>query len=131
MTPTPAPILLRRVLLLDAVASGATALALGLGAGVLAGPLGLPQALLAGVALALAPFVALVAWTASRAAPPAAAVRAVIGLNAAWVAASLLALLAGWLAPTPLGQAFVIGQALAVGLFAQLQASGLRRARAA
>src|SRR5690606_17937246 len=57
---------LRQVLLLDAVATGATALLLGLGAGLLAGPLGLPEALLHGAGLILVPFVVLVAWTASR-----------------------------------------------------------------
>jgi hypothetical protein len=40
-------------------------------------------------------------------------------------------LASGLAAPTLVGQVFVIGQALVVGLFAELQFIGLRRARAA
>lgn len=120
--------LLRRALVLDAAVSAASALVLALGAGALAGPLGLPGALLHLVGLALLPFAALVAWTAAQPRPPGKVVRAIVALNAAWVAASLALLISGWVAPTALGHAVVIGQALVVGLFAQQQHVGLRRA---
>jgi hypothetical protein len=42
---------------------------------------------------------------------------------------SVLALLFGWLQPNALGQWFVIAQALAVAVIAELQFLGLRRAR--
>ena len=127
---TTSPIL-RRALLLDAVATGATALLLVLGAGLLADLLGLPSALMRVAGLILVPFVGLVAWTASQARPPAGAVWTIILGNAAWVAASLVLLVSGWVAPTALGYAFVIAQALAVGIFAELQVMGLRRAKVA
>lgn len=131
MTAISASPLLHRALLLDAVATGATALLVTVGAGVLADPLGLPQGLLRGAGLVLSPFVGFVSWTATRESPPARAVRAIIGLNAAWVVASVMLLVSGWVDPTPLGHAFVIAQALAVGVFAESQVIGLRRARAA
>ena len=55
---------------------------------------------------------------------------AVILCNAVWVADSLLLLMSGWVQPTALGTAFVLAQALLVGLFAQLQALGLGRSPA-
>jgi hypothetical protein len=55
---------------------------------------------------------------------------AVILCNAVWVADSLLLLMSGWVQPTALGTAFVLAQALLVGLFAELQALGLRRSPA-
>ena len=122
---------LHRALLLDAVATGATAVLMLAGAGLLAGPLGLPAGLLRGAGLVLVPFVALVAWTALRPLLLAGAVRAVIGLNAAWVVGSLALLIGGWVAPTALGTVFVIAQAVVVGAFAELQFLGLRRARTA
>jgi hypothetical protein len=54
-------------------------------------------------------------------------VRTVIGLNFAWVAASALVLVTGWIQPNTLGIAFVIVQAAAVALLAELQITGRRR----
>lgn len=121
------PMFLRRVLLADAVASGATGL---LAVTVpLSGLLGLPAGLLRGAGLILLPYAALVAWLALRAAPPPRwAVWAVVGINACWAADSLLLLLSGWVAPTGLGIAVVVMQALAVAGFAVLQALALRAA---
>ncbi len=55
---------------------------------------------------------------------------AVIALNAGWVAASLLLLLAGWVEPNGLGYAFILGQAGAVAVLAEMQYVGLRRSKA-
>jgi hypothetical protein len=131
MTPSPNSHFLRRALLLDAVATGAAALLLALGAGFVTGPLGLPEALLRGAGLVLVPFVGVVGWAATRDNPSAGAISAIIDANAAWVVASMGLLASGLAAPTLVGQVFVIGQALVVGLFAELQFIGLRRARAA
>ena len=120
---------LRGALLLDAVATGATALLAVIAAGPLSGLLGLPSELLRGAGLVLVPFVLLVAWSGSRQQAPALAVNAIIALNATWVVASLGLLASGAVSPTLLGYAFVIGQALVVGSFAELQFIGRRKAR--
>ena len=118
---------LRRAILLDAAASGATALLLMAGAGLLEGLLGLPAALMRGAGLVLVPYVAYVAWLGTRESVFAGAVWAVIVCNGLWAAASVLLLLSGWVAPTALGIAFVIAQAAVVALFGELQYMGLRR----
>lgn len=126
----PAP-LLRQALLADAVTSAACAALLIGGAGFLEGLLGLPAALLRGAGLVLLPFVALVAFLGTRERLPRMAVLAVIGLNALWAADSLLLLVSGWVAPTAAGTVFVIAQAVAVAMYAELQFMGLRRSVAA
>jgi len=127
LTPTP---LLRLALLGDAAASGAMGLLLAAGAGILADPLGLPFALLLGAGLALIPYAGLVALLGRSARPSRNAVRAVIGVNLLWVAESLLLLALPFVAPTALGVAFVLAQAMAVAGFAALQLAALRRAAA-
>jgi hypothetical protein len=121
---------LRRVLALDAIATGATALLAGLGAGVLEPLLGLPASLMHGAGLVLAPFVGLVAWTAFQPRVPSALVWTIILCNAAWVLASIALLGGGWVHPTLLGMAFVIAQSVVVGIFAELEYVGLRRSAA-
>jgi hypothetical protein len=56
---------------------------------------------------------------------------AIIALNAVWVVDSLLIFVTGWLAPTGLGVAFIIAQAIFVGVLAELEYFGLRRAATA
>lgn len=126
----PAP-LLRQALLADAVTTAACAALLIAGASLLDEALGLPAALLRGAGLVLMPFAALVAWLGTRPRLPRTAVLAVIGVNALWAADSLLLLLGGWVAPTAAGLAFVIAQAVAVAMYAELQFMGLRRSAAA
>lgn len=118
---------LRQVLLLDAVATGATALLLALGARLLAGPLGLPEVLLRENGFILVPFVALVSIAAYREPPAAGAVRAIIACNVLWVAASVLLLVSSYVAPTLAEYVLVAAQAQVVGLFAELQGIALRR----
>ncbi|MBO0763581.1 MAG: hypothetical protein J2P50_03165 [Hyphomicrobiaceae bacterium] len=118
---------LRRALLLDATASGATGLLLIAGAGLLEGLLGLPAAILRGAGLLLLPYVACVAFTGTRAALAPPAVRAIIAANLLWAAASVALLASGWVAPTALGYAFVIAQAAVVALLGELQYVGVRR----
>lgn len=130
MTRSVNPTFLRRVLVLDAVATGGTALLAVALAGPLAGWLGLPVGLLRGAGLILVPFVVLVAWAASRAQPPAGVVWAIIAMNGAWVIASVGLLLSGLVQPTGWGYAFVIAQAVIVGAFAELQIIGVRKSAA-
>jgi hypothetical protein len=122
---------LRFALLADAVASGATGLMMIAGADLLTGLLGLPVALVREAGLLLVPYVALVAFVGTRQAISHGAVRAIIALNIAWVAGSIGLLMSGIVAPTVLGYAFAIFQAVVVGVFAELQFIGLRRAQAA
>ena len=122
--------LLRNALLLDAAASGALGLLMALVGGPLGALLGLPYALLLGAGLALLPWALVLAWLARRETIPRGAVWAVIVINAVWVVESLWLLFGGWVAPTALGYAFVIAQALAVVLFAELQFFGLKRSAA-
>ena len=122
---------LRFALLADAVASGATGLMMIAGADLLTGLLGLPVALMREAGLLLVPYVALVAFVGTRQAIPHGAVKAIIALNVAWVAGSIGLLMSGIVAPTVLGYAFVIFQAVVVGVFAELQFIGLRREQAA
>jgi hypothetical protein len=118
---------LRNVLLLDAAASGATAALLIAGAGLLGGPLGLPVALMREAGLILVPYVALVAWVGTRQAIPRGAVWAIVAANALWAIASAGLLVSGLVAPTALGHAFVIAQAVVVALLGELQYAGLKR----
>lgn len=122
---------LRRVLLLDAATCVATGLLSIVGAGVLEQFLGLPAGLLRYAGLSLLPFAALLVYLATRESPSPPAVWAVIALNALWTADSFLLLLTGWVAPTELGYAFVVVQALGVAALAGLEYFGLRRAAAA
>ena len=118
---------LRRVLILDAVAIGATAALLVAAAGLIHGMLGLPLSLLRGAGLVLLPYVAFVAFVATRERIEPAAVWVIIISNALWASASVLLLLLGAIAPTGLGIAFVVAQAAVVALLGELQYMGLRR----
>ncbi|WP_334189757.1 hypothetical protein [Noviherbaspirillum sp.] len=125
------PSFLRRVLLADAAASTATGALMLFGASMLEPLLGLPVSLMQIAGASLLPFAALVAFIATRERISGRAVWLVIIVNAVWTVDSIALLLTGWVQPTLLGNAFVIGQALAVGVLAELQYFGLRRARMA
>jgi hypothetical protein len=122
---------LRRALLADAVVSGAMALLLTFGAGALTPLLNLPEALLRETGLFLIAYAAFVGFLGSRAAMPKALVLLVIVGNAAWTLASVAPLVSGMVSPNLLGVAFVVMQAVAVGVFAELQFIGLRKSAAA
>ncbi|BBK33204.1 hypothetical protein EDC65_4171 [Stella humosa] len=111
----------------DAAVSGACGLLMAAGADPLSGLLGLPVPLLRWAGLALLPYALFLAWLARRPAPPRGAVWAVIVLNVLWAADCLILLASGWVAPTGLGIAFVLVQAVTVLAFADLQYLGLRR----
>jgi hypothetical protein len=124
-------IVLRRALMLDAVASGLTGAIMLAGAGMLEGLLDLPAPLLRGAGLVLVPYVAFVAAVATRPHIAAAAVWSVIACNALWTAASFALLASGAVIPNVLGVAFVAGQAIAVAALGGLQYIALRQPAAA
>lgn len=123
--------LLRGALIADAAASGAMAILLTVGAGFLDGLLGLDTAFMRSVGLFLIPYAAFVGILGTRESLPAAVVWLVVVGNAVWAAASIAVLIDAVIVPTALGTAFVIAQAVLVGLFAELQYFGLRQARLA
>jgi hypothetical protein len=131
MTQSYPTLFLRRVLLVDAAISGATGLLSVAGAGLMQSLLAVPSAVLTCAGLSLVAFAVLVAYVATRATMPRAGVIAVIVCNLVWAADSILVLLGGWIAPSPLGYAFITAQALVVAILAQLEYVGLRRSIAA
>ncbi len=122
---------LRNVLLADAASSAMAGLLMLLGADALSGPLGLPSILLTGAGIVLLPFAAAVFVLARRTTLPRIAVWAVIAANAVWAVESATLLLAGWIAPTGPGVAFVLAMALVVLAFAEVEYLCVRRATAA
>ena len=118
---------LRNVLLLDAVATGATAVLALAGASLLGPLLGIPSGLLFWAGVALVPFVAMVFAVSRRQTVSRAMMVEIIAINVLWVVASFGLLVSGAISPNLLGIAFVSAQAVAVALFAELQYVGLRR----
>lgn len=121
---------LRNVLLLDALASGATAIILLGGAHMLSPLLDIPQNLLFWAGVVLVPFVLMVLAVSQRQSVSRTMLLEIIAINALWVVASFGLLVSGVVAPNLLGIAFVGAQAIAVALFAELQYVGLRRLEA-
>ncbi|MBX9841511.1 MAG: hypothetical protein K2Z80_06865 [Xanthobacteraceae bacterium] len=121
---------LRLALLIDAMASGMTAILLVTGADVLRDWLGLPVVLMREAGLILVAYVAFVVIVATRVQISTGAVWAIIACNALWALASVAILETGLVAPTTLGTVFVIGQALAVFALGALQFVALRRPQA-
>ena len=122
---------LSRALLADAVFSGVAAVLLTLGAGVLAPSLNLPEALLRESGLFLIAYTALVGWLGTRQLVLKALVLLVIVGNAAWTLGSIALLFSGAVSPNLLGILFVVAQAIATGVFAELQYIGLRKSDSA
>ncbi|MCK8437589.1 hypothetical protein G3I77_32695 [Streptomyces sp. D2-8] len=116
---------LRRFLALDAVVTGANALAYLAFSGPLGRFLGVGSALLLALGAFLAVYATGVGLLAARRQPPALGVRAVVEGNLAWAAVSLAAL-ALWLTPSTPGAVWTVLQALVVAGFAVLQHLALR-----
>ena len=120
---------LRLVLAVDAFSSAAMGLALVSASGLLAAWTSLPASLLFESGLVLIPFAVLVGFLATREEPWRAGVWIVIAVNAFWTLASIALLFTSWITPNLLGSIFIAAQAAAVGVFAELEYVGLRRAR--
>jgi len=125
----PSP-LLRLTLKADALAGGAMGLLMALAAQPLGQLLGLPFVLLLVAGIVLLPLALVLYWMSNQTLLSRTGVWAVIALNALWVVESVALLVTGYVQPTALGYAFVIGQALVVLLFAELEFFGLRRSAA-
>ena len=121
-------VFLRRVLVVDAIGSAATAAVMVLDAELLQRWLGLPSGLLMATGLALLPYVAYLLWLATRQCVPRAAVWAPIVLNLVWAADCVLVMTVGGASPAPLGEVFIAVQVLVALLFAELEFIGLRKA---
>lgn len=122
----PSP-LLRLTLKVDAIAGGAMGLLMALAAQPLGELLGLPFVLLLVAGIVLLPLALVLYWMSNQTLLSRTGVWAVIALNVLWVVESVALLVIGYVQPTALGYAFVIGQALVVLLLAELEFFGLRR----
>ena len=121
---------LRRAIVGDAVITGAMAVLLTAASGVLGPMLNLPESLLRETGIFLIVYAALVGFLGSRELMPKLAVCLVIGANALWTVDSIVLLFTGWVQPNALGQAFIVAQAVAVAVIAELQFIGLKRSDA-
>ena len=118
--------MLKKVLYLDAAMSGAAGVLMVAGSAVLAPLLEIPAGLLFWAGLALAPFVALLVFTARSAEISRLMLFDIVLVNALWVVASFAIMLAGFVQPNIFGIAFISIQALAVAGLTALQFAGLR-----
>ncbi|HSV52549.1 MAG TPA: hypothetical protein VLJ57_10550 [Burkholderiaceae bacterium] len=121
------PNFLRNVIRADAASGLASSLLHLMLAGYLSDLLGLPRALLVGSGLLLLGYVALAAFISTCDPMPRPLVWTLVAGNAAWALACLLLLSSAALAPTLLGKIYIVVQALAVAVLAELEWTGLRR----
>jgi protein-S-isoprenylcysteine O-methyltransferase Ste14 len=121
---------LRRALQADAIFSGVAALMFVFGASLFASLTNLPEVFLRNTGFVLVVYAALVGYLGTRTMMAKAAVWTVIAVNAIWAVDSIALLASGLLSPNLFGQALIVMQAVAVGVFAELQFIGLRRSAA-
>ncbi|WP_217896732.1 hypothetical protein [Pandoraea sp. PE-S2T-3] len=124
-------VFLVRVLLADALVSGAVGLLQVLAAAPLAALLDLPAEGLRVTGLVLLIYGAALVWLVRRTTLPASAVWTVIAINAIWALDCAVLLASDWIAPNALGVVFIAVQIVTVLVFAELTFIGLRRRRAA
>ena len=123
IVPTP---FLRRVWWADAAVSAIVGVAMAAAAAPLGELIGLPERLLAMAGLSLLPYVAFLAWLATRAAVPRAAAWLPVLLNVVW-AIDCIAVVETRASAGTLLVAFLAVQVLTVLAFAELEFMGLRR----
>jgi len=122
---------LRRVLQLDAAATGATGLLLLGGTAALSSLFNLPAPLLLYAGLFCVAWAATLGIASFRYEISGGFVWTIIVANVAWVIGSVALLVSGNVSPTLLGYAFVFSQAIAVDIFAGLQLFAMwKRAKA-
>jgi len=112
---------LRRVLQLDAAATGATGLLLLGGTSLLQSLLNLPAPPMIYAGVFCVAWAVTLGLASLKDEISSGFVWTIIVANIAWVIGSAALLLSGYVSPTWLGYAFVIAQALAVDIFAGLQ----------
>jgi hypothetical protein len=119
--------LLRRALLADATLTSIAGVVLVLAARPLGVFLDLPASMLQIAGLIFIPFGAFVGWVGTRPRVHRPLVFVVIVVNALWAVDSVLMLFTRWVETTPIGELFVIGQAVVVAAIAEIEFIGLRR----
>ena len=118
---------LRNVLRADALSCVACGVLQVVFTGQMAQLLGLPEALLAYTGEFLLVYAAAVAFVSTRDPLPRPLVWVLLAGNLGWAIACALLLVSGRVAPSMLGTAYVVAQALTVAALAELQFFGLRR----
>lgn len=121
------PNFLRNVLRADALSCVACGLLQVVFTGQMARLLGLPETLLTYTGEFLLLYAAVVAFVSTRDPLPRPPVWLLMAGNLGWAIACALLLFSGRLAPSMPGMAYVVAQALAVAVLAELQFFGLRR----
>ena len=121
-----AKLLLRTVLMIDALTCALCGLVMTLGAGPLSDLTELPPALLGYAGASLFPIAGFMGVVARHALASPMAVGAVIAGNAAWTLASLWLVLSDRVPMNGLGAAFVVAQALVVAVLTALELRGAR-----
>jgi hypothetical protein len=129
MTSIRASSFLRRVLVVDAVFSGASGIGMIVFAELFANLLQLPAELISEAGIVLLPFAAFVGFVAARSEPARIAVWAIVAINVVWVVDSIVLLFTGWVAPNALGYTVVVAQAAGVLVLADLEYMGYRKSR--
>ncbi len=122
---------LRTVIAVDAVVCGLSGAGLALDAGLVAGPVGLPAAVLQPLGEGLIAYALLLAWLATRPSLPRAVVWTLVALNVAWAVESVMLPVLGWAQPSGVGLTLLLVQAAGALLVADLQFLALRRANRA
>ncbi len=126
-TTTDRSLLLRRALQADAVVGAVSGAAIAVMSGSLGTILGIPSTILLVIGLILLPYGAWLWYQATRPVITHRFAWTVIGINALWVAESVVVLAMGWLPLTQAGFWFIVALAVAVAIFAEVQFLGLRR----
>jgi uncharacterized membrane protein YdcZ (DUF606 family) len=121
------PNFLRNVLRADALSCVACGVLQVVFTGQMAQLLGLPEALLAYTGEFLLVYAAVVAFVSMRDPLPRPLVWVLLAGNLGWAIACALLLVSSLVAPSMLGTAYVVAQALTVAVLAELQFFGLRR----
>jgi hypothetical protein len=117
---------LRKILFVDAATCAAMGGLLTLAAEPVWQLTQIPPMLLFYAGLSLFPIGAFMAIVAMGSPVGPGATRLIIAGNVLWIAASLGLLLSGWIAPNGLGAAFILAQAIAVGVLTTLEHWALR-----
>ncbi|MEV4893711.1 hypothetical protein AB0K48_30435 [Nonomuraea sp. NPDC055795] len=120
---------LRVVLVADALVTGANGLAYLVAAPLLSDFLGPGSGMLRALGAFLLAYGAAVAVLGTRREISLTGTKAVVAVNIAWTLASVAAVAFGLVEFTTIGAVWAIAQALVVGVLAELQIMGLRKAR--
>lgn len=129
MSTVASPRFLRNVLYADAASCVATGALQLLFTGPLTQLLNLPAALLMGTGWFLLAYAATVGFIATREPLPRPLIWTLVAGNLGWAAACAALLASGLVAPTLLGEAWILAQAATVAVLAALQWAGLQGSR--